>query len=116
MSDINQKLVHMVSSELEPRTFSTGSKGFYATGKVTVAGVRYQAQAQAILVGSKDDSEAVVAASADETAAALADLVGHGLASRTFKSGKTGYRADGKITVGGQRFQASVQAVAISAT
>jgi hypothetical protein len=114
MPDINQALVHMVSSELTPRTFSTGSKGFYATTKVTVAGVRYQAQAQAILVGSKDDAEAVVAVSAEDTAAALADLIGRGLASRTFTSGKTGYRADGKVTVGGQRFQATVQAVRLA--
>jgi hypothetical protein len=114
MPDINEALVHMVTSELEAKVFSTGSKGFYTTTKVTVGGVRYQAQAQAVLVGSKDDSEAVVLATTQDSAAALADLIGRALVSRTFASGKDGYRADGKITVGGQRFQASVQAVRLS--
>jgi hypothetical protein len=112
--DINQALVTMVEAELGPKKFSTGSKGFFATGKVTADGVRYQANAQAVLVGSKGNPRAKVEATTEEIAAALAAFVKDELAGRTFSTGRTGYRADGKIQAHGQRFQASAQAVRLS--
>ncbi|MFG1879303.1 hypothetical protein ACGFIV_31120 [Sphaerisporangium sp. NPDC049003] len=108
--DIGQKLVHMITSELLPKDFSTGSKGFYASAKITAGGVRYQCQAQAVLVGSKNDATAVVDATAEEMGAALAGVLG-ALKPRTFKSGRTGYRAAAKVEVRGQLFQSSIQAV-----
>jgi len=42
---------------LEPKRFATGSRGYYGTRKITVAGERYQVQAQAVLIGSRAESE-----------------------------------------------------------
>ncbi|MEO3810741.1 hypothetical protein ABGB17_17205 [Sphaerisporangium sp. B11E5] len=111
--DISQALVNMIRSELLRKDFSTGSKGFYGSAKVVAGGVRYQGQAQAVLVGSKLDPDAVVEATAEEMAAALADVL-TGLKPRTFKSGRTGFRAAAKVELHGQRYQTSVQAVRLS--
>lgn len=112
--DISQALVNMIKSQLRVKDFSTGSKGFHATGKITVDGVRYQAQAQAVLVGSKNDPNATVDATTDEIGVALGDLLGKALKPKTFSSGRTGYLALGKVEAHGQRFQANVQAVHLS--
>ena len=36
-----------------PKDFKTGSKGFYANGKVEIDGKRYQVQVQLVEIGSK---------------------------------------------------------------
>jgi hypothetical protein len=36
-----------------PKDFKTGSKGFFASGKVEIDGKRYQAQIQLVEIGSK---------------------------------------------------------------
>ncbi|GAA2653605.1 hypothetical protein [Nonomuraea recticatena] len=109
--EIGQALTNMIKSELESKVFSTGLQGFHGCGKITVEGVRYQASCQAVLVGSKDDPSISLLASLEEISAALAGLVVDGLQARRFSTGRTGFRADGKVQAGGQRFQASVQAV-----
>jgi hypothetical protein len=38
---------------LPPKDFKTGSKGFYANGKIEIDGKRYQAQIQLVEIGSK---------------------------------------------------------------
>ena len=38
---------------LPPKEFKTGSKGFYANGKLEIEGKRYQAQIQLVEIGSK---------------------------------------------------------------
>jgi hypothetical protein len=117
MSDnghLAQAMANMVKAGLDAKEFSTGSKGFFASDKVEVGGHRYQAQALAVLIGSKTDSKAKVRASADEVRAAVAALLRDGLEPITFKSGKTGYRAQGKAEIGGQRFQIAGQAVRLS--
>ncbi len=38
---------------LPPKDFKTGSKGFYANGKVEFDGKRYQTQIQLVEIGSK---------------------------------------------------------------
>lgn len=38
---------------LPPKEFKTGSKGYYANGKVEIDGKRYQAQIQLVEIGSK---------------------------------------------------------------
>jgi hypothetical protein len=113
-NDIVQAMTGMVSADLYEKEFSTGSKGFFTQSKITVGGVRYQAQTMAVLIGSKQDPTAKVTAPRDEVANAVAKLVRTGLEARDFSSGKHGYRAAGKIAVGEQRFQVSAQAVALS--
>ena len=39
---------------LPPKDFKTGSKGFYANGKVEIEGKRYQMQIQLVEIGSKE--------------------------------------------------------------
>jgi len=38
---------------LPPKNFKTGSKGFYANGKIEIDGKRYQTQIQLVEIGSK---------------------------------------------------------------
>ena len=38
---------------IPPKDFKTGSKGFYANGKIELEGKRYQAQIQLVEIGSK---------------------------------------------------------------
>ena len=42
---------------LNARKFSTGSTGFYGTGKVVIDGKKYQVNMQAVLIGSKPESK-----------------------------------------------------------
>ena len=42
---------------LPPKDFKTGSKGFYANGKLEIDGKRYQAQIQLVEIGSKKTAE-----------------------------------------------------------
>jgi hypothetical protein len=41
---------------LPPKDFKTGSKGFFANGKLEIEGKRYQAQIQLVEIGSKKAS------------------------------------------------------------
>ena len=41
-----------------PKQFKTGSRGFYANGKLEIDGKRYQAQIQLVEIGSKAAAEA----------------------------------------------------------
>jgi len=43
----------LVTEELQPKTFSTGSKGFFRSFKVSYNGRRYQVNVQAVEIGSK---------------------------------------------------------------
>jgi hypothetical protein len=42
---------------LPPKDFKTGSKGFFANGKLEIEGKRYQAQIQLVEIGSKKTTE-----------------------------------------------------------
>jgi len=42
---------------LPPKDFKTGSRGFYASGKMEIEGKRYQAQIQLVEIGSKKAPE-----------------------------------------------------------
>lgn len=112
--DLNQALANMIKTELKAKTFSSGSKGFHATGKINVDGVRYQAQAQAVLIGSKANPAAKVIAGVEEAEVALVAFTEDGLRPKTFRSGNSGYYATGKTEVGGQPYQVQAQAVRIS--
>ena len=116
MSQMADKLMNLVKEDVAPKEFSSGSKGFFANGKITVEGRRYQAQARAVLIGSKDDPKAKVQATAEEITAALASMIQDELdETRVFKSGNTGAFAQDKVKAHDQRFQASVQAVLLDA-
>ena len=41
---------------LNPKDFTSGSRGFFGTGKVAIEGKRYQCQAQVVEIGSKGNS------------------------------------------------------------
>jgi hypothetical protein len=111
MNDVTQKMVGLVMASLGPRTFSSGSKGFRAAGKLAAGDARYQAQAQAVLIGSKDDPTIQVEATPVEAAQALAAFTGDQLKPKTFSTGRTGFFASGKADIGGQRYQVQAQAV-----
>jgi len=49
-SDSGQMLTVLT---VAPKEFKTGSKGFYANGKLEIEGKRYQAQIQLVEIGSK---------------------------------------------------------------
>lgn len=40
-----------------PKDFKTGSKGFYANGKLEIDGKRYQVQIQLVEIGSKPSND-----------------------------------------------------------
>ncbi|MCP2337505.1 hypothetical protein [Actinomadura rupiterrae] len=109
--DIRYPIGDLVAEELRQKTFSTGSRGYRAGGKITVDGERYQVQAQAILIGSKGNPMLAPEASLGEMAEAFRELTAQDLVAKDFRTGRTGYYASGKIHAAGQRYQASVQAV-----
>lgn len=111
MSDVTQELAVLVKDGLQPKTFSSGSKGFRAAGKFTAGDVRYQAQAQAVLIGSKDDPTIQIEATPDQATEALVAFTGDRLKPKTFSTGSTGFFATGKADIGGQRYQVQAQAV-----
>ena len=112
---VQDALTSLVKGRLSQRDFSTGSKGFFGQDKIEAGGKRYQAQAQAVLIGSKNNPKAKVRATADQVQAALiADLIDKGVPDKQFRSGKTGYRAQGKVQVGDEAYQASIQAVLLA--
>ena len=41
---------------LPPKEFKTGSKGYYANGKLEIEGKRYQVQIQMVEIGSKSQA------------------------------------------------------------
>ncbi|GAP23011.1 hypothetical protein [Leptolinea tardivitalis] len=41
---------------LPPKEFKTGSKGYYANGKMEIEGKRYQVQIQMVEIGSKNQA------------------------------------------------------------
>jgi hypothetical protein len=104
-------LAGLVKGRLGKREFSTGSKGFFGQDKIEAGGRRYQAQAQAVLIGSKGNPKMRAMATDDQVKAAIiASLIDKGVPAREFSSGKSGFRAQGKVQVGDETYQASVQA------
>lgn len=51
VKDSNGKVVGIVMAN--PKTFSTGSRGFFGSAKIEIDGKRYQAQIQLVEIGSK---------------------------------------------------------------
>lgn len=112
---LSERLATLVADELAPHSFKTGSKGFFAQGKLGHGGERFQATVNVTLVGSKEDAKAEVTAGLGDVAQRVAALVRDEASAKTFASGKRGVYAQGKVTVDGQRFQVSAQAVHVVA-
>jgi len=51
----DDKIVGMMAAD--PKEFKTGSKGYYAMGKVSIGEKRYQVQVQLVEIGSKPKTE-----------------------------------------------------------
>lgn len=51
IKDKNGQTIKMITAN--PKTFKTGSRGFYGMDKVEIDGKRYQIQFQAVEIGSK---------------------------------------------------------------
>lgn len=51
IKDVNGKVVGVMV--VNPKTFSTGSTGFFGSTKLEIEGARYQVQFQAVKIGSK---------------------------------------------------------------
>jgi vancomycin permeability regulator SanA len=112
---VQDGLASLVKAQLEQKNFSTGSKGFYGQGKIEAGGKRYQAQVMAVLIGSKGNPRMKVQANAEQAKAALlTDLIDKGVPAADFSTGKTGFRTQGKVQIGGQTYQTSVQAVLLA--
>jgi hypothetical protein len=111
---LDQAIASVIKDNLKPMAFASGSKGFHATDKISVDGVRYQAQAHAVLIGSKAKPKVKIQAKRDEAVAALSSFASEGLQPKVFKSGKRGYYASGKAEIGGQRYQVQAQAVRLA--
>ncbi len=101
------------SDRMDFKVFSSGSQGFYRQGKLNLtSGKRFQTQITAVLIGSKHDLTIKLQASADEIIFALRPLIDD-IKPKEFRTGRVGYYVNGKIGVGVERYQVSIQAVEI---
>lgn len=109
-TDLLAKLATLATDDLAAKTFSTGSVGFFAQGKLGAAGERYQASVSVILVGSKSDPSMRATADRATVGRKVADMIANEGMAKTFASGRRGVFAQGKITAGDQRYQVSAMA------
>ena len=112
--DVLKRLMIAFCDRLEFKLFSSGSQGFYRQGKLVVdTGRRFQSQVTAVLIGSKNNPLAKVDASSEELSFALRPII-DAIEPKVFRTGRVGFYASGKATVGQERFQVAIQAVEIS--
>jgi hypothetical protein len=98
---------------LDFKVFSSGSQGFFKQKKlVDPTGLRYQAQISAVLIGSKADMTIEVRASREEVGYAVVPLL-RAVDEKKFSTGRVGLYGHGKVSVGSERYQVSVQLVQI---
>lgn len=50
---VKEELTRLVREQLVPKTFSSGSTGYLAMGRVVIGEKRYQVNVQVVLIGSK---------------------------------------------------------------
>ena len=106
---------YAVKALAQAKAFSTGSVGWFVSDKVVIDGVRYQAQAQAVVVNSKG-----IVKEGDDAAAVLTALGVTGnqtiemqVLAKDFKTGSKGWFNSGKVAINGHVCQAQVQLTAI---
>lgn len=86
----------------QPRVFSTGSFGWYLSGKAKVQGLDVQMGINLVVVGSKDGrsmSAEEFMAAATSLPVSLSQPTGQGVtgAPKTFSTGSFGWRCNGKV-------------------
>lgn len=91
-----------------PKAYSTGSWGLYASGKVTVqvGGTAVPVQCGVTLTAVHSHGSAMPNSLAPVPVSALAPL--GGLYAKQYSTGSFGWYAGGKVTLGGQQYQAGV--------
>lgn len=91
---------------LQPKSFSSGSKGWYAGGKFATEEGIYQCNFQAVIVGSKDDPTCPMPTD---------DLMlgDQAMVAKTFSTGSTGFFSQGKIMTKHGSLQCQFQAVLV---
>lgn len=101
------------SDKIDFKFFKTGSQGFFRQGKVNMPdGRRFQCQVSAILIGSKDDPMTQICTEKETLSFEMQKVLSN-VRPKVFKSGRTGFYANGKVAVGEERFQVAFQAVEI---
>lgn len=96
---------------LQYKLFSSGSQGYYVQGKLKLPnGIRYQAQATATLIGSKNDLTVNLVATRDQMIGLLTEKLAL-LQPKTFRTGRVGYYGNLKLQVGAEKFQVALMAV-----
>lgn len=112
---VDDALASQVKDLLEYKVFpGSGSRGFYCQGRIAAGGKQYQASAQAVLIGSKNDPRMQVTATGEQAKDAVSGLIRAGLPAKSFRSGKTGYYAAGQLAIAGQPYQVQAQAVLLT--
>ena len=100
----------------EPRVFSTGSVGWYFSGKGEVGNHRVQISANVTLIGSKKwgDSAKSAAWVAAHSALSLGDMTPQIEAEpRTFSTGSLGWYGSGRFLLQGETYHVTFQATVI---
>lgn len=99
-----------------PKAFGTGSVGWFVSDKIVVDGVRYQAQAQAVVVNSKgiiEDPKADNSKALEALGVVGNQTIEMQVLAKDFKTGSKGWFNSGKIAINGHICQAQVQLTAI---
>lgn len=101
------------SDRIDFKFFKTGSQGFFRQGKVTMPdGRKFQCQVSAILIGSKNDPMAQIRTERQTLSFEMQKVLSN-VRPKIFRSGRSGFYANGKVAVGEERFQVAIQAVEI---
>lgn len=98
------------------KVFSTGSVGWFVSDKVVIDGIRYQAQAQAVVVNSKgiiEDPKADNSKALEALGVVGNQTIEMQLVAKDFKTGSKGWFNSGKVAINGHVCQAQVQLTAI---
>ena len=110
MATITNKTDNMLTlniGDLAPKSFSTGSKGWFASEKlITEDGDTYQCNFMAVIPGSKDDKSVAT----PTTPLKVGTL---SLAKKDFSSGSKGYFVNGRVITEQGVVQLQLQAVLV---
>lgn len=107
ITNITSNMLTLNIGDLAPKSFSTGSKGWFANEKlITDDGDTYQCNFMAIVPGSKDDQTIAV----PTTPLHIGTL---SLAKKDFSSGSKGYFVNGRVITEQGLVQLQLQAVLV---
>lgn len=119
-TDVAGDIVAAVAGNLTgPRKFTTGSAGFFASGKSSFGELRYQCTVNVVLIGSNPKSGQFnksfkVTIDLATAAAHVITVLPASLTATKFKSGADGFRINGRFTISDtEKYVVSGQAVRI---